>query len=157
MKKTLSLIICLLVMSSSTFAQGMREATKMTVGKTVEFTIDRGEDKDFAIQLAAGSYYIVWDMKRSDEKSGVNYARVQLLKSNGAMVKDSLLFVSDVGIAMRKGSKFSVAKAFAARLRVSNQGDPLQVWMTVLPAKQMKRIPFGFEDGDLKPLGIGGE
>lgn len=154
--KRIGLLICaLLLTAGSTLAKGTRPATKIALGKTTEFTIDYGEDKDFAIQLAAGSYYIIWDMKRVDEKSGINYARVHLLKSNGVMIKDSLLFVSDVGIAMRKGSKFNVAKPFAARLRVLNQGDPIQVWMTVMPAKQMKFIPFGFEDGDLKPLGIG--
>lgn len=133
----------------------MRPATKVAINETTHFTLDKGDQQDFAVQLAAGSYYIVCDLARVDGNRDTIFGQVQLLKSNGSMVKDGLLRIVEMGPVMRVGDKFTVAKPLAARLRVLNTDGAVDVWMTVIPAKQMKFIPYAFKNGDLKPLGLG--
>jgi hypothetical protein len=147
-------LLCALVVVSGAQAD-MKPATKVAVGETTHFTLDKNEDRDLAVQLAKGSYYIVCDLARVDGKTDTIIGTVQLLKSNGAMVKDGLLRIAEMGPVVRVGNKFAVAKAFASRIRVLNTDEPVDVWVTVIPAAKMKFIAFGFPNGELKPLGIG--
>ena len=88
--RKIAIIMCLLLLvSACATAQVMRPATKIAVGATTHFTLDKGEQKDFGIQLAKGSYYIIWDIARMDGKHWNMIAQVQLLKSNGSMVDRS--------------------------------------------------------------------
>lgn len=154
--KTFAIIVCLvLLVGACANAQLMRPATKIAVGATTHFTLDKGEQKDFGIQLAKGSYYIIWDVARMDGKHSNIIAKVQLLKSNGSMVNSSLLRVNELQPAARCGKKFDVAKPFTARLRCSNEDDPVDVWMTVMPVAKAKFIPFAFLKSEIQPLGIG--
>jgi hypothetical protein len=154
MRVFLALLCALLPVGGSVQAD-MKPATKLAIGQTTHFTLDKNEDMDFAVALAKGSYYIVCDLARTDGKTDTIIGKVQLLKSNGSMVKDGLLRIAEMGPVVRVGGKFSVAKAYAARLRVLNTDEMADVWMTVIPAAKMKFIPFGFANGELKPLGIG--
>ena len=154
--RKLALFMCLLVLAGScVFAQQMRPAEKIAVGQTTHFTLDKDEQKDFGIQLAKGSYYIVWDIARMDGKTWNMIAHVQLLKSNGSMVDSLFLHVNEVEPAARCGKKFDVKKPFMARLRCSNDEDPVDVWMTILPANKLKSLPYAFLKSEVQPLGIG--
>ena len=153
--RVLVALLCVLLLVGGGVQADMKPATKVAVGETVHFTLDKNEDKDLAVGLAKGSYYIVCDLARVDGKTDTIIGAVQLLKSNGSMVKDGLLRIAEMGPVVRVGNKFSVAKSYAARLRVLNTDEPVDVWMTVVPAAKMKFIPFGFPNGELKPLGIG--
>lgn len=155
--RLLIVMLCLATMCCASVQAEMRPATKVALKATTHFTLDKNEQLDFAVQLAAGSYYIVCDLARMDGKADTIIGTVQLLKSNGAMVKDGLLRIAEMGPVMRVGSKFAVAKPLAARFRVLNTDEPIDVWMTIIPAKQMKFVPYAFKNGDLKPLGIGTE
>lgn len=137
-------------------AQKMREATKMPIGTMVSYTLDKEEEKDFAIQLGKGNYYLVWDMKRVDEEHTNIQAKVQLLKSNGVLIKDPLATANEIHSIARIGQKFSNLKPMAARLRVINGGAPMEFRMTVVPMAQAGTFkPFPFGTTELKPLGMG--
>ena len=151
-------LLCLVaLLGVSLQAAPMRAATKVALNATTHFTLDKNEQQDFAVQLPVGSYYIVCDLARMDERADTIIGQVQLLKANGAMVKDRLLRFAEMGPVMRVGDKFAIAKPLSARFRVLNTDEPIEVWMTIIPAKQMKFIPYAFKNGDLKPLGIGTE
>ncbi len=147
-------LMCAVLLVSGAQAD-MKPATKVAVGQTTHFTLDKNEDKDLAIQLAKGSYYIVCDLARVDGRTDTIIGTVQLLKSNGAMVNDGLLRIAEMGPVLRVGSKFVASKTFAARIRVLNRDEPVDMWVTVIPAAKMKFIPFGFANAELKPLGVG--
>jgi hypothetical protein len=156
--KLISIIISVILLSTSlVLADGIRPATKMAVGETVHFTLDKGDQTDFAVLLAPGAYYIVCDIASADGTIGALISKVQLLKSNGSVVKDGLLRIAEMGPVVRVGDKFTIDKPLAARLRVSNDDEAVDMWMTVIPAKQMRFVPFGFKDAALKPLAIGSE
>lgn len=135
-------------------AQG-QPATKMAIGETVHFTIDKGEQKDFAIQLGSGSYYILWDLKRLDETPGNIIAQADLLKTNGTMIKRRFLSVNQIHTVARSGERFTQAKPLAARLRVNSEFAPLEIWMRVVPAAKMAFFPFPTGKAEMKPLGLG--
>ena len=63
--------------------------------------------------------------------------------------------MNEVQPAARCGKKFDVAKPFMARLRCSNDEDPVDVWMTIMPAAKLKFIPFAFLKSAIQPLGMG--
>lgn len=156
MKNTILVIFVLLLVGTSLSAE-MRPATKLVVGETAHFSLERNGQEDFSIQLGKGSYYIIWDGKFISGKPGSLIGVVQLLKSNGSIVNSMLLNMSEVGAVARVGKKFQIPKPLAARLRVLNKDEETEMWITVLPAAKMKFIPFGFENGNLKPLAIGTE
>jgi len=154
--KRLALLCGVLCLAASCgYAQEIRPAEKIAAGATTHFTLDKNEQKDFAIQLNKGGYYIIWDVARMDGKTWNIIAGVQLLKSNGSMVDRMLLNVNELQPAARCGKKFDVKKPFMARLRCSNEEDPIDVWMTVVPASKLKPMPFAFLKSDVQPLGIG--
>lgn len=136
-------------------AQGMRAATKIAVGTTAPFTLEKNEQQDFAIQLGAGTYFVVLDAKRADEKSSNLIAGVQLLKTNGSIVDNGLLRMNLIHRVGREVAKFRLPKPLAARLRVKNDDAPLEMWLTVVPAAKMTLLPFAFGNGEIKPLGLG--
>lgn len=130
-------------------------AEHMSVNKTVEFTLEKGESKDYTISLEKGDYYIVVDTQRSDSNSSNIIGNVQLLKNNGVMVNSSLLHINEIAVSTRVGDKFHIAKPLPARLRISHEIDiPIQFWLTIIPAKSMKFIPFGF-GAEVKDAKIG--
>ncbi|MES2459910.1 MAG: hypothetical protein V4671_04945 [Armatimonadota bacterium] len=139
----------------SAHAQAMRPATKLAVGETAHFTLSKGESQDYAIQLGTGSYYVMWDLKRVEGTPSNIIAKVELLKTNGVMVNSRLLGVNETSVIARTAEPFKQAKPLAARLRVSTDYGPYEVWLRVIPAAKMAFVPFPFENGDLKPLGIG--
>ncbi len=154
--RKVALLICVLMLAAACAnAQGMRPATKIAVDATTHFTLDKGEQKDFAVQLNKGTYFIIYDIARLDGKTWNMRGKVQLLKSNGSMVNSSLLHINEVQPAARVGKKFDVSKPFTARLRCSNQDDPVDVWMTILPSARLRTLPFAFYKGQIQPLGIG--
>src|SRR5262245_18185312 len=108
----------------------MRPAEKMALGSTAHFTLEGEEPKDFAIELPAGAYYIVWDPKRVDEAVSNIQATAQLLKTNGVLVDSNLLRANEIHKVARVGNKFSVAKTMAARIRVTNgHNGAMEFWM----------------------------
>ncbi len=145
-------------------AQPMRAADPAPLGQTVHFTLDKEEQKDLAITLAPGNYYITTDVKRVDGEDSNIFVGIDLLKTNGALVKSRILGVNETTIVFREGSMFSVEKPFAtaakplaARLRVKGQSMALEYWITVQPVAKRTFIPLGFANGDMKPMAIGTE
>lgn len=136
-------------------AQAMRPADPAPVGKTVHFTLDKTEQKDLAITLAPGSYYLQADIKRVDDKNSNIIAAIDFLKSNGAVVQSNVLTANEVHPVARVATTFTVAKPLAARLRVKNEDAAKEFWITVMPQAKKTFMPFSFAHGDLKPLGIG--
>ncbi len=155
MKRFALVVIILCLAAGCVCAQGMRPATKIAVGATTHFTLDKGEQRDFGIQLNKGSYYIIYDIARMDGRTWNMIGKVQLLKSNGSMVNSSLLHINELQPAARVGKKFDVSKPFMARLRCSHEEDAVDIWMTILPAAKLKTLPFAFYKGQIQPLGIG--
>lgn len=155
MRRFTIVLMTLLLAAGVASAQPMREATKLSMGKTTHFTIEKAEQKDFAIQFGQGDYYIVLDLKREDNAFSNIMGKVQLLKTTGSMVEDGFLYINELHVVGRVGKKFHMAKPLAARLRMFNEGEPLEAWMTVLPAPAMKFISFGYDAKGPLPLGIG--
>jgi hypothetical protein len=149
------LLLAAALTPSSANAQGMRPATKLAVGEIARFTLASNETRDFAIQLGTGNYYVAWDLKRVDDRSSNIIAKVNLLKSNGVAITDRILSTNELGVTARTGTAFKQAKPVAARLRVVNDTEPLEVLLRVVPAAKMAFVPFPFGDSELKPLGIG--
>jgi len=155
--KRVVIFLCVLTIATGAVMSAVRPATPMKVGQTTdEFTLDDNEGKDFYIQLPKGSYYVILDAQRLERKPGVIFANVELLKSSGVMIK-KILRMTEEAVAARGGSEFKVAKTLSARLRVTNTDEMFKGWLTVVPSKQMKFIPYSFEDGALKPLAVGPE
>ena len=154
-KKTFLMLVLILLVAASIKAFAAVEATKMAVGETVHFTIDKDEAKDFAIQLGASSYYVICDIKRVEEKPDVISGKIDLLKTNGSMVTSGLLRFVELDTVARVGKKFTQAKPLAARFRFTNNDEAVEVWMRVVPVKNMKFIPYSFDNAELKPLGVG--
>lgn len=154
MRKSIVMAVALfLLVANSGWTQTMREATKVVIGQTIHFTLDKDEQRDFAVQFGAGPYYMVWDENRTAE--GGIMADVQLLKTNGTLVDPSFLPVSNNERSIRVGRKFQASRPMAARIRVRNTWSPIEVWMTIVPAAKMQWMPFAFYHEELKPLGIG--
>ncbi|MCW3060115.1 MAG: hypothetical protein JWQ02_1936 [Capsulimonas sp.] len=163
MQRILTLALALMLGLSAFSSQAKNNAIKMAVGETVHLTLDKDESTDYAISLSKGLYYVVMDVKRSDDSSSNIQAKVQLLKNNGVLIKDYLAHTNDVGVVTRTGEQFRIDKPLGARLRVSHDQEiPLDIWITVLPAKQIKLLPFGFGN-TISPAkisndeGVGGE
>lgn len=155
--KRLVVLVCALAIAAGAVLADTRPATPIKLMATAHFTLDKNEVIDFSIQLPPGSYYIVLDAQRMEHNSGVIFANIDLLKSNGVLVKKKVLDMTEQSVAARSIGQFKVVKALPARLRVTNTDEMFDGWMTIIPAKQMKFIPFSFEDGALKPLTIGPE
>lgn len=128
--------------------QAKDNAERTTVGATNHAALEAGESKDYALNLGKGDYWIIWDAKRSNEQSSNLMGEIQLLKTNGVIVDSRAASLNLIGLTGRAGAKFHVAKPFAARLRVKNDlsgsNDAEEMWVTVLPAKSLHFVPFGF-------------
>ena len=136
-------------------ARALDLAEHITPGQTVHFTLDKGETKDYRLDLSKGSFYIILDARRSDGKDSNIQAAVELLKQNGVVIDSTFLNVNVIGITSRSGKLFHLAQPMGVRLRLKHDLDiPLEFWLTVLPGSAMKFIPFGF-GGDVKPAAIG--
>jgi hypothetical protein len=114
------------------------------VGQTVHLTLDKGETRDYLISLGKGIYWIIWDGRRMDGRASNLQGGIQLLKNNGAIVDSSLFYWNEIGITCRAGKQFRVAKTFPARLRLRNDQEETEIWLTVVPAAQLRFLPFGF-------------
>ncbi|MEO7719236.1 MAG: hypothetical protein ABIY70_23805 [Capsulimonas sp.] len=157
MQRILTLALALMLGLSAFTAQAKNNAIKMAVGETVHLTLDKDESTDYAISLSKGVYYVVMDVKRSDDHSSNIQAQVQLLKNNGVLVNNRLISSNEIGVSTRVGEQFRVDKTFGARLRVQHDQEiPLDIWLTVLPAKQIKLLPFGY-GGEVSPAKISNE
>jgi len=149
------LVITILALAIPAGVMAAELAAKVAVGQVVHFTIDKNESKDIAIQLGASTYYVLCDIKRVEGKPDVYSGSVDLLKTNGSKVQNGLLYFAEIGTVGRVGKKFTQMKPLAARLRFNNSDSPIEVWLRVVPAKNIKFIPFSYENSELKPLGIG--
>ena len=134
---------------------GTRPADPISLTKTAHFTLDKNEEKDFALTLAPGTYFIQWDLQRTDGNSSNIQASADLLKTNGVLVEGRILGSNEIGTTARVGATFKVAKSLASRIRVKNDSAAMEFWMTITPVAKKAFVPFGFPDGELKPLGIG--
>jgi hypothetical protein len=112
--------------------------------QTVHLTLDKDQSKDYLISLAKGFYWIIWDGRRTDGAPRNLIGRIQLLKNNGAIVDPTLLNWNEIGVTARTGRRFQVARPLPARLRLHNEQDDAEIWLTVVPQARMKFIPFGF-------------
>ncbi|BDI30640.1 hypothetical protein CCAX7_26910 [Capsulimonas corticalis] len=155
MQRLLTFALTLVLGFAALSAQAKDAAIHMALGQTVHMTLDKGESTDYAIALSKGDYDIILDVKRSDDQSRNIQAKVQLLKTNGVIVDSNLLSSNEIGVSTRVGRKFSIPKPLGARLRVSHDQEiPMDLWMTVVPAKQIKLLPFGFGN-TVSPAKIG--
>ena len=142
-------------------ASPVRAADPISVGKTLHFTLDKGEQKDLSTTLAPGTYYIQADLKRVDEKNSNLLASIDLLKTNGTEVQGGILQANEIYPAARVAGTFTVSKPFtaakplAARLRIKNDDAAIEYWLTIIPVAQKTLLPFPSGHGDIKPLGMG--
>jgi hypothetical protein len=126
----------------------------VTLGKTVHLSLGKDETKDYLISLEKGSYWLVWDGRLTDGAFTNLIGSIQLLKNNGSIVDPQLLNWNEVETATRAGTLFHVAKPLPARLRLHNQEAETEIWLTVVPATQMKFLPFAF-GAEITPAKIG--
>lgn len=157
MKKAFFAALVILLAASAVFAEDKREATKLTIGQTLKFTMDKKEQKDISVQFGRGDYYIICDLERLEGTLSNIMGNIDLLKTNGSIVESGFLRINELHVAARVGKKFTIKRPFAARLRMLNQEGPVDVWMTIIPAKDMKFLRYGFESSDPKPLAVGSE
>lgn len=133
----------------------------LKVGQTGHFTLEKNRSKDYAVSLSKGSYQLVWDAKRVDEKSSNIIGKVALLKPNGVIIDSNILNYNEIAVAYRVGSILKVVKPYVARFRVSVDQDT-ESWFTVVPTQPAKRVPFGWGE-TITPArissdnGVGGE
>ena len=109
--------------------QNMRPATPLSLGTTIRVTFDRGEQKDYSMQIGPGTYYFLIDTRRADEESSNIQAKLQLLKSNGVIVEPNLVSVNEIGVVSRNVVRYVPSRPMAVRLRVSCETGPLIVWL----------------------------
>jgi hypothetical protein len=136
-------------------AQGNRPAEKGAVGTTVHFTLEGKESKDIAISLPKGDYVIQADLKLVEEKSTNVQMQVDLLKTNGVLVENRILSANEIHRVARIANTFHLAKPLGARLRVTNENVPMEMWITVIPTARRTFLPFPYYEGEIQPLGIG--
>ena len=136
-------------------AQTDRVAEKSAVGKTIHFTLEAGENKDIAIALPKGEYVIQADLQLVGEKSTNMQMQVDLLKTNGVMVESRVLIANEIHRVARVAKALRLAKPLGARLRITNDDEPMEFWVTVYPKATRRFEPFAFAGGEVKELGIG--
>lgn len=132
-----------------------KPATPISVGKTLEFAMERDETKDLGIQLAKGGYYIQVDMQLAGTRPTNMIMQIDLHKTNGVVVQTSIITANEIDKAARVGKVFRVAAPGAYRLRVKNQCDTMTYWVTVMPEKDKKPNAYAWEKIEWLPLGIG--
>ena len=140
---------------SPVHAQSMRPAIPLAMGTTAHSTFDKGEQKDYSIQINPGTYYFLVDTRRSDGEISNIQGKIQLLKTNGVIVDPNLMFINEIGVVARNVVRYVATKPLAARLRVSFDQGPMLVWLSVIPAVKWSFVAFPSGKGELKPLGIG--
>lgn len=128
----------------STSVLGAERPTPIKVGQMAGITLDGNASKDFVISLPKGAYRLVWDARRTDGQSSNIIAMIKLLKPNGVVIDPSLLRFNIISVEGRVGAVYQAVQPILARLRVENGRQPLQMWLTVVPAAQTTRVPFGF-------------
>lgn len=132
-----------------------RPAEKATPGSVIRFTLEANASKDIAIFLPKGEYVVQADLKLVEEKATNIQMEVDLLKSNGVLVQDRVLAANEVHRVARIARPLRLAKPLNARLRVTNENVPMEIWLTVIPAAKRAFTPFAFYDGQIGTLGIG--
>jgi hypothetical protein len=147
-------LAALVLLAVVTIAWAKDAPEHVTVGQTIHFSLDKDETKDYLISLDNGSYWIVWDGRRTDGAYSNMIGTVQLLRNNGSMVDPTLLTWNELGKTSRTGKQFHVAKPLPARLRLHNQEAETAIWLTVVPVSSMRFLPFGF-GAEITPSKIG--
>ncbi|MBC8137247.1 MAG: hypothetical protein H8F28_15310, partial [Fibrella sp.] len=135
-------------------AQG-RPAEKGAVGNTIHFTLKAEESKDIAISLPKGDYVIQADLKLVEQKDTNMQMEVDLLKTNGVMVEKRVLFANAVHRVARVAKPLRLVKPLGARLRVTNDSEPMEFWLTVIPAAKRTFLPLAYSSEAIGTLGIG--
>lgn len=155
MRRTLSLVASLLLILLLRSEARIPETVNLAVGQPLlSFSLE-SEPKDFTVQLGTGEYYLVLDMKRTDNHESNIMVDVQLLKNTGSIIEPGFLYVNEIHVATRSGRRFKSPRPMTVRFRLINKGDPLEGWIGVYGARQMRFVPFGFDPQGLKSLGIG--
>jgi hypothetical protein len=142
--------------AASSAMQG-KPATKIAVGTSTNFTLDKFESKDLAITLGKGQHYIQADLKLVEGRQTNIQMQIDLLKTNGTMVQSRIVYANDIHAVTRVGATFNVAAAGAYRLRVKNDSVPMEYWVRVWPLAKRTFVAFPSGNGELKPLAIGSE
>lgn len=137
-------------------AQANRPAEKAAIGTTVHFTLEAKESKDIAISLPKGDYVVQADLKLVEESYTNIQMKIDLLKTNGVLVQERVLNANEIHRVSRLAGSIRLPKPLGARLRVTNDSRPMEMWITVFPAARRTFVPFAFDPtGTIQPLGIG--
>lgn len=136
----------------------MKPATPLAVGKDTQFTLDRNESVDLSVNLAKStSYYLQADLRLVEGRMTNIQMQMDLLKSNGAMVKSYLLSANDIHAVSRVAATFTAPAAGAYRIRVKNAGMPMEYWVRLMPAAKRTFVAFPTGNAEFQPLAIGPE
>ena len=162
MLRYLAGLVCALALMPGRMALA-DDTPALQMGVTTHVALDKDDKQDWVIPLAAGSYTVVLDAKRSDDHISNIQANIALLKNNGVIIEPYLVHCNEIAAATRVGATFKVAKPYKARLRLTHdQSIPTAYWVTVVPTAKMSLLPFGFVS-DVLPAkissdeGVGGE
>ncbi len=132
-----------------------RPAEKGAVGMTLHFTLEAKESKDIAIALPKGTYVIQADLKLVEQKDTNMQMEVDLLKTNGVLVESRVLSANAIHRVARVAKPLRIAKPLGARLRVTNDDEAMEFWLTVIPTAKRAFIPFAYNTEAIQTLGIG--
>lgn len=132
-----------------------RAAEKGAVGTTIHFTLEAKESKDIAIALPKGEFVIQADLKLVEEKDTNMQMEVDLLKTNGVLVEKRVLTANVIHRVARVAKPLRLAKPLGARLRVTNDDQPMEFWLTVIPTAKRVFMPFAYLGEEVQTLGVG--
>jgi hypothetical protein len=140
--------------SSTMIAQD--DAIDLKVGEFGSVELEKGEKKDFRIDLAAGSYIVYFDCEAIEHK--IN-AELDFLKKNGAEISgltgDKVRVNGDY--FARSGRTLTLKANTSLRLRLKNEDDgDGKFWIKIVPAKQTEFVKFGFKK-EIKPAKVDSE
>jgi hypothetical protein len=85
---------------------------------------------------------VIYDARRADGTSGNIMTRVSLLDADGAVVTRSLARMNEIDVSWRAGGVFTLKKAATIGLRLANEHDPIEFWLSLLPADSKTLVPF---------------
>jgi hypothetical protein len=132
-------------------AQTINNPLPLKLGATSEFSLDRDERSFYKISLPAGSFKIVLDTRRENERGSNLQSNLSVLDQNGAPVASNVINFNQIDVDYRKVHSVSLKTPKTYIFKISSDQNDTKFWLTVL--KNTDATPFPFF-GNIVPTPI---
>jgi hypothetical protein len=131
----LSIHLCLsiLVLHTNLKAQTINNPSILKTSVTILDTLDRDERSFYKIALPAGTFKIVLDTRRDNEKGGNLQSSLSILDKNGAPLSVGAISFNQIDVDYRKVNTLTIKTPKTVMLKLSSDQDDTRFWLTVMP------------------------